>query len=144
LRKEFLICDEQSLSEAATYIAEFVQPGSFVLLYGQLGAGKTTLVKHLLSAMGSEDHVTSPTFSIANWYIIPDMNGDRNVCHIDLYRLEDTDEMIHAGIEEIFYSDAIKLVEWPDVGESIIPADAAVCRVQITQNDDKCRKIIIL
>ncbi|GAA4282062.1 tRNA (adenosine(37)-N6)-threonylcarbamoyltransferase complex ATPase subunit type 1 TsaE [Gaetbulibacter aestuarii] len=88
-----------------------------VLFYGDMGSGKTTLIKALVSALGSEDEVSSPTFSIVNEYAI----SKGKIFHFDLYRIADEEEVFNFGIEDYFESDAWIFVEWPQILESFIP-----------------------
>lgn len=88
-----------------------------VLFYGDMGSGKTTLIKALVEALGSEDEVNSPTFSIVNEYALT----QGKIFHFDLYRIEDEEEAYNFGIEDYFESDAWVFIEWPQVIASIIP-----------------------
>ena len=88
-----------------------------VLFYGEMGSGKTTLIKALVKALGSEDEVNSPTFSIVNEYALT----QGKIFHFDLYRIEDEEEAYNFGIEDYFESDAWLFIEWPQVIASIIP-----------------------
>ena len=82
-----------------------------ILFYGDLGAGKTTLIKSLVSKLGSEDTVSSPTFSIVNEYATTDNNV---ILHFDLYRLNSEEEAYDIGIEEYLERDCWKFIEWPE------------------------------
>lgn len=88
-----------------------------VLFYGDMGSGKTTLIKALVEALGSEDEVHSPTFSIVNEYALA--NG--KIYHFDLYRVEDEEEAFNFGIEDYFETDAWIFIEWPQVIATEIP-----------------------
>jgi tRNA threonylcarbamoyladenosine biosynthesis protein TsaE len=78
--------------------------------HGEMGAGKTTLISALCRFRGVSDITSSPTFSIINEYAYP---GGR-IYHMDLYRLKDEEEVVQAGVEDCWYSDAICMVEWPE------------------------------
>ncbi len=87
---------------------------SILLLKGNLGAGKTTFTQFLLRALGSEDEVSSPTYSIVNEY-----NSDLGkIYHFDLYRLKDAGEVYDIGIEEYLADGSLCIIEWPEVYES--------------------------
>jgi len=127
-------------------LAELLQPGDVVLLEGDLAAGKTTLVRGLVRALGGDDtEVSSPTFVLLQSY--PCSASPISVVHhVDLYRLgEKIADLREIGIEEIL-SDAaaVVAVEWPkDALAAWIPADARVWRVVITTDADDTRRIEI-
>lgn len=82
-----------------------------ILLYGDMGVGKTTLVKSIAKALGSRDVISSPTFSIVNEYEIE----DGLLYHFDLYRINDLEETYNFGIEDYLYSGNWILIEWPEL-----------------------------
>ncbi|MFI8379799.1 tRNA (adenosine(37)-N6)-threonylcarbamoyltransferase complex ATPase subunit type 1 TsaE [Leeuwenhoekiella sp. NPDC079379] len=82
-----------------------------ILFYGDLGAGKTTLIKSLVKQLGSNDTVSSPTFSILNEYLGV---NEESILHFDLYRLKTEDEAYDLGIEEYLQRDCWKFIEWPE------------------------------
>lgn len=102
---------------AQELIASGILDHKVITLTGDLGAGKTTLIKAIGKALGVRDHISSPTFSLVNEYAA----GDLMVYHIDLYRIKDLEEALHVGIEEYLYGDGLCLIEWPQVIESILP-----------------------
>jgi tRNA threonylcarbamoyladenosine biosynthesis protein TsaE len=86
---------------------------NILLLKGNLGAGKTTFTQFLLNKLGSEDEVSSPTYSIVNEYNTP----KGKVFHFDLYRLKNIDEVYDIGIEEYLDNAFLCIIEWPEVYE---------------------------
>ena len=120
-----------SLSALPVAAAEFLKAlGSrrVVAFHAPMGAGKTTLVAELCRQLGVYDESASPTFSILNEYHGPDGTP---VYHFDFYRLESPAEAFDIGAEDYFYSGAYCFVEWPDVVETILPADTAVARISV-------------
>jgi tRNA threonylcarbamoyladenosine biosynthesis protein TsaE len=104
-------------------------------MLGELGAGKTTMVKHFLSILGSEDSASSPTFSIMNEYLI----GDTEVYHFDLYRLKTLDEVLDIGIEDYLYSGRLCFIEWPDILIDLELTD--VHKIEIEHLENSHRRI---
>lgn len=88
-----------------------------ILFQGDLGAGKTTLIKSICKAKGVEKEVSSPTFNIVNEY----ESSTGLIYHFDFYRLEDEEEAYEIGAEEYFYSGNLCLIEWPEKIERILP-----------------------
>ena len=91
-----------------------------VLISGEMGVGKTTLIKELLSLYGVKDNVTSPTFSIINEYLI---DNDEVIYHMDLYRVKDTAELENIGFFEYIKSKRTCLIEWGEIIEELIDSE---------------------
>jgi len=98
-----------------------------VLLNGDMGVGKTTLVKEIAKLLGVKENVSSPTFSIVNEY-----HGNEVIFHFDFYRLEDEEEAYDFGIEEYFDSGNLCLLEWPEKISNLLPNSDLCLDVQIT------------
>ena len=117
----------EELPEVATrLLAEWGRDRVFAL-EGELGAGKTTLVAELCRQLGVTEPVSSPTFSIVNEYAVA---GGAAVFHLDCYRLEDVEEAIGAGLEELLgAAPGAVFVEWPAVIEPLLPPDVVFLRL---------------
>ena len=109
-----------------------------LLFYGEMGVGKTTLIKELVKQLGSQDVVSSPTFSLVNEYHTVLGNS---LYHFDFYRIDDEEEALDMGIEDYFYSDNWCLVEWPEKVKNLLPLTAVA--IHLTKNDDGTRTITI-
>lgn len=106
-----------------------------ILFYGEMGAGKTTLIKSILKALGAEDTGTSPTFSLVNVY----ETGNGTVNHFDFYRIKDESEAWDLGFEEYLDSDAWNLIEWPEKISNFIEEEHQ--KVQIESLESGARKL---
>lgn len=102
-------------------LSRTLKPGMKIYLYGDLGSGKTTLVRAILKAAGHEDNVKSPTYALAEHYTISIDDKPVELMHFDLFRMESPEEFIEAGFVEHFDSDTICIVEWPEKAADILP-----------------------
>jgi len=108
----------ETLSEAARHLLEAFAEERFFAFYGQMGAGKTTLIKELCTALGSSDNVCSPTFAIVNEYL----SGEGEpIYHFDFYRINNISETYDIGYEEYFYSGYYCFTEWTEKVEPLLP-----------------------
>ena len=110
---------------------------AFIELRGDLGAGKTTLVRHLLRALGVQGRVKSPTYAVVEPYELPDLH----VWHFDFYRFSDPREWEDAGFRDIFASPGLKLAEWPDKAAGFIPQADLI--IHLEAMDDDVRDVVL-
>lgn len=109
-----------------------------LLFYGDMGVGKTTLIKALLSELGCGDEVSSPTFSIVNEY----ESRQGVIYHFDLYRINTLEEALNFGIEDYLFSGNWCFIEWPEIIEELILDDEKSI-IKIERNEDNSRTIFI-
>ncbi len=114
----FTVPSAQAMLELGEGWARRLHDGAVVFLCGDLGAGKTTLVRGILHGMGHRGAVLSPTYTLVEGYSLP--RGA--VYHVDLYRLEHADELEMIGVREWLDGSAILLIEWPERGMERMPA----------------------
>lgn len=126
--KKYLPKEEDWETLAATLLKKFPELRIF-LLHGDLGAGKTTLVKALVKNLGCREIVQSPTFSIINEYI---WSGG-SIFHMDLYRLESLEEIFDIGFEEYIASGAYCFIEWPDKAEELLRGHVADIFIRVDE-----------
>ena len=107
-----------------------------ILFYGEMGVGKTTLIKVLCQTLGVEEPTNSPTFSIVNEYL---SNKNKSVYHFDFYRIEKEEEVFDMGYEDYFYNDSFCFIEWPEKIPNILPSDAVKVKIML---DDENNRII--
>jgi tRNA threonylcarbamoyladenosine biosynthesis protein TsaE len=114
-----------------------------IMLYGDMGAGKTTFVKALCRHLGVRETTASPTFSLINQYSYTEKDGSRALFHhLDLYRLKNVNEAFDIGIEDLLYDPWYCVVEWPQLVEGLFPDTAAKIHLEI--RGETSRRILIL
>ena len=110
--------DEAATLALGAAIAPALVPGLVIALRGELGAGKTTLVRGLLRALGHPGRVKSPTYTLVEVYEVSRLN----LYHFDFYRFQDPSEWIHSGFRDIFNGHNICLIEWPERAGGQLPS----------------------
>ena len=120
-------------------MADKLNAGAVVALYGDLGSGKTTLIRGLVRGLGAEKstRVTSPTFVLMNMY-----EGKYPIYHFDFYRLNEPTMIAELGCEEYFGGEGITLIEWAERAGELVPIDCI--RIELTAIDEKTRKIQVV
>jgi len=138
MKKEFILQHIDELYKAANDILQLMLEGEgkLAFLYGDLGAGKTTLVKEIAKQLGTKDETSSPTYSLVNEY----KTEKGNLYHIDLYRINDTHEAIDMGIEEYIDGEYFCFVEWPQVIE-LLPDSYWKIELEAIENEVRLLKI---
>lgn len=140
---EILVQSLAELDDAMPRLAEMLGERRKIALYGDLGAGKTTLVQAFCRWLGVEDTPTSPTFSLVNEYAYTDVDGGPAlVHHLDLYRLNSTREALDAGVGELLDDPWYCFIEWPQIIELYLPADAV--KIQLDILSETARRLLIL
>ena len=123
---------EEATIELGRQIARELPSRAVVLLIGNLGAGKTTLAKGIVSGLGAAapDEVSSPTFTLIHEY-------GPNVYHIDLYRLDEEREVATLGLDEIISRDAVVLIEWGERFPRLLPDDCIEIHIKAVGEDER-------
>lgn len=140
----FTVREKSELRKVAAALLNAAGNHRKFLLYGDLGAGKTTLVQAFCAVLGVRETVSSPTFSLVNEYSWTDpvSHSIQLVHHLDLYRLKDLDEALAIGIEEYLDSPWYCFVEWPQVIEPLLDENVVALQLDVLPEDG--RKIILL
>ncbi|MDE6276665.1 MAG: tRNA (adenosine(37)-N6)-threonylcarbamoyltransferase complex ATPase subunit type 1 TsaE [Muribaculaceae bacterium] len=130
----------EALDRAAREFIEIIGDRRHVAFYGDMGAGKTTFIRRVATALGmpADEAANSPSFSLVNEY---STSGTGTVYHFDFYRLDSVEEALDIGVEEYFDSGALCLMEWPERIIPILPDDTVT--VKLTVNDDDSRTLHI-
>ena len=114
--------DEAACAASATALARHAGlSNAFIELHGPLGAGKSTFVRHLLHALGVQGRVKSPTYALMESYEAELDGAMLPIWHFDFYRFDDPQEWEDAGFREVFGGPGLKLVEWPEKAEGLLP-----------------------
>ena len=134
--KTIHITSQDELPDVAEAVIEALGRRTVVALRGEMGAGKTTLIREIAAQLGATDTVTSPTFAIVNQY---KGKGNRRIHHFDFYRINKPEEAYDFGYEDYFYSGALCFIEWPEKIEDLLPGDCA--NIIITENENGSRSV---
>ena len=142
---EIIIHSIDSIRDAARQFIDTIGDHRVFAFYGQMGAGKTTFIKAVCEELGVEDVVTSPTFAIVNEYTAANDSSLFTlhfslIYHFDFYRIKKLEEVYDMGYEDYFYSGNLCFIEWPELIEDLLPADAV--RVTIDTLSDGSRRVV--
>jgi tRNA threonylcarbamoyladenosine biosynthesis protein TsaE len=128
--------DEAACAASAAALAQ--RPGihkAFIELRGPLGAGKTTFARHLLQALGVTGRVKSPTYAVMEPYELTAPHATRMIWHFDFYRFDDPQEWEDAGFRDVYASPGLKIAEWPEKAEGLLPAPDLCIAISIGDDD---------
>ena len=129
-----LVADLNNLPQVAEAVMKLKEDRSFIAFYGDLGAGKTTLIKNICNFLHVNDAVSSPTFSLVNEY--QNDKGD-STFHFDFYRIKEEVEALDMGCEEYFDSGSLCLVEWPEMIPNLLPDHRLEVHIEEIEDDRK-------
>ena len=140
---EILAKSTTETKKLAVRVAGELKPGDVLVLYGNLGSGKTTFVQGLVEALGFEAKVQSPTFIVVRHYLGgKNPSGIEKINHVDLYRIQDESELANLGIQDMLTnSESVTIVEWPELVEKYLPKTAKVIKFEVV--DENTRKITV-
>jgi len=127
------IDDESSMLEFGETLSDKIVPGEVVYLIGELGAGKTTLARGILSGLGCRDNVVSPTYTL----IEPYATCRHDVYHLDLYRLNRQGDIENLGLRDLLDGHAVCLIEWPEKFAGNLPEPSLTIRIRIFERGRK-------
>jgi tRNA threonylcarbamoyladenosine biosynthesis protein TsaE len=127
-----------SLQDLSLIASEIISSAKnkILLFYGEMGVGKTTLIKEICKELKVQDSISSPTFSLVNEYRT---STNEKIFHFDFYRITDQEEALDMGIEEYFYNNDWCLIEWPENIENLLPLEAV--EIHLTSAENGMRNI---
>jgi tRNA threonylcarbamoyladenosine biosynthesis protein TsaE len=134
MRIELATATAEQTREVGAALALLLQPRDTVILTGDLGAGKTTLVQGIGRGLGVRDQVASPTFTLVREYA-----GRLDVAHVDVYRLERIQEVVDLALDELGGPDRVLVVEWGDAVQDLLPTDRLTVEFTSSTDDDRRR-----
>lgn len=133
-----IIASDEEMQQFGRVLAGVLEKGDVLYISGELGTGKTTLVRGIARGLGYSGRVSSPTFTIMNIYpTIPE------IYHFDLYRLQDSD-LDDLGWEEYLEREGVSLIEWPQAGKSVFPGEALVISIELCNDDYERERVVYI
>jgi tRNA threonylcarbamoyladenosine biosynthesis protein TsaE len=138
--KKIYIENIEQLKLFAEKLAKFIKMGDVITFVGNLGAGKTTLIREIIHSLLSDDNVevTSPSFNLLHVYNLDNIT----ISHFDLYRLKNLTEAYELGIEDAFFS-SVSLIEWPEIIGDILPNDKLEIQLSFVNNSQTGRELTL-
>lgn len=131
MKKTFHTLSEKETGAIAEEFAKGLKPGDIVCLDGDLGCGKTAFSKAAIKALGVDEPVTSPTFTIVREY-----EGIMPVYHFDVYRVHSEEDLFEIGYEDYFFGDGVCFIEWAELIEDLLPENVYRINLKYTDEDD--------
>ncbi len=129
---EFISKSSTETIQIGFTIGKELKKGDIICLEGDLGSGKTTLTKGIASALGIQEEVTSPTYTLISEYY-----GTLPLYHMDLYRIDSIEEFEMLGAEDLLYGDGISIIEWSERILEYLPEERKVIRIHILENGSR-------
>ena len=136
MNKTFFAEKLEQLNFISKEILDYTSTHKKFIFFGEMGVGKTTLIKALCLHLRVIDVVSSPTFSIVNEYL---SNQNKTIYHFDFYRIEKEEEVFDMGYEDYFYDNSYCFIEWPEKIPNLFPPDAVKVKIML---DDENNRII--
>lgn len=132
------VYSEEEMISLGGLLARVLDKTDIVYLTGELGAGKTTLVRGIARGLGYTGRVTSPTFTLMNIY-----TAEIDIFHFDFYRLQGND-LADLGLEEYLEQDGLSLIEWPEVADNQLPPEALLVNIELVEEDYERERLVMI
>lgn len=137
---EFFTNGEEETKDLAKSLAQVLKADDVICLFGDLGVGKTVFTKGLCKALGTDDYINSPTFTIVNEYEAKDFN----ISHFDMYRIEDLSELIEIGFYEYLSKGGICIIEWPENIYDELPKERIDVKIERVSFDEEQKRRVTI
>ncbi len=134
MNKKYNLNQVSNIAKKVISLAKY----KILLFYGNMGSGKTTLIKEIVKQLDVDDMVSSPTFSLVNEY---HSRKGEIIYHFDFYRIDNEEEAYDMGIDEYLYSGKLCLIEWPEKVENLLPLESVVIHLTINNNNTRTIQI---
>lgn len=134
MKTQFLVQSAGELAPVVEHIKTLTNTHQYFCFNAQMGAGKTTLIKQLCEALGVDDVISSPTYSIVNEYLA---RNEQTIYHFDLYRLNSEIELLDIGIEDMLDSNAICFIEWPEKMLNFLPHNYVNVSIEVKNDNSR-------
>lgn len=134
MNKKYNLNQVSNIAKEVISLAKY----KILLFYGDMGSGKTTLIKEIVKQLDVDDMVSSPTFSLVNEY---HSRKGEIIYHFDFYRIDNEEEAYDMGIDEYLYSGKLCLIEWPEKVENLLPLESVVIHLTINNNNTRTIQI---
>lgn len=131
---EFIAKSINDLNQISKQLIEHFGTSRVILFNGEMGAGKTTIIKEICKNLGVSENTSSPTFSIVNEY---QTDNHESIYHFDFYRLENEQEAMDFGYEDYFYSNSFCFIEWSEKIPNLIPENHQVVSIKIDNSNNR-------
>lgn len=129
MQRKIILKSKKDTDRLAKEIAETLQLGDVIALYGELGAGKTFFTQKLCKHLGVTENVSSPSYVLMNEY-----SGKFPIVHLDLYRIEAEDELLELGLHDLF-ENRLTIIEWAEIAERLLPENVKKIRFEFAGSD---------
>ncbi len=132
MKKQIVVSSLSALPAVAEEVLRDSGDRRIFACYGEMGAGKTTLIAALCRALGVKEQVNSPTFAIVHEY-----QGAERICHLDLFRLKTLEEALAIGIEDYLSESCYMFIEWPELIRQLLPEDIVTLNLEILNEQER-------
>jgi len=133
---KFISHSPDQTKDLGNRIGKLITLGDILLLSGELGTGKTCLAQGIALGLGITDYVTSPSF-----VLIKEYHGRLSMYHVDLYRLDNSEEIVNLGLDDYFYDRGVSVIEWAEKGLDVLPVEHLLIKINYLSDTARCLQL---